>query len=116
MHKLFFKLLLINLCIINSQQLKSSESKKIAIAIARLTKALEHNGYTNFEIMVMNRLDQRNNICAKLFCPYAKCNIDPEAKTIFFDDPKAACLCTRYSRFDTENHFIQARVKKPGTI
>lgn len=84
-----------------------NESNRVAGCIEALSLALQHAGFkkADFVITVTNRIEQRNNVCAKRFCPYPR-HAYPE---IFACDPTAACLCTRYGPFDTKDYFIQAR-------
>jgi len=92
-----------------------SEESAVEKSVTTLKNALTQAGHTNFEIMIINRAEQFK-LCASKFCLYPKHIIDPYATSVFKDDPKADCLCTRQTKLDTKEHVIQARLKKRWDI
>jgi len=85
----------------------NSENQEIYINAEKFGLLLSKSGFKDFKISAINRFDQRQK-CAKKFCCYPKHIYD---KIVFEQDPKAACLCTRNSPYDTKNYFLHADLK-----
>ncbi len=133
MTKIFFKLNLIIMLLISSQlnsmatglnllkrsistaryfgsstKKPNTEELELKKSIEALSLALRAAGYTEFEILIINRLDQRE-LCAQKFCCFSRGIIDPKGTGVLRGDKNAVCLCTRHDKFDTEKHVVQAR-------
>jgi len=74
-------------------------------AVDKLKKNLLEQKITNYEISITSRR-QIHYRCSLGNCLYPRWVI--KDNKIFGSDPKAPCLCTRHSKFDTPGHIIQA--------